>query len=200
MPAFDFHTHDLTAPPGTAIVNLPDALLLAPDTFRPVSGALYSAGIHPWITATADTATLDAMLDGLHRLIRRHSLVAVGECGIDLLRGAPIEVQEALFLRQARMARDAGLPVTIHCVRAFHHLLRLHAQQRPLRPWTIHGFRGKPALARQLLDAGFDLSFGPQHNDESYALTPPNRRHDETDADPLRNAPGAVDGGDAAED
>ncbi len=188
MPAFDFHTHNLTAPPGSAIVNLPDAWLLSPDTFRPVPGALYSAGIHPWTTATADSATLHAMTAGLARLIDRQWLTAVGECGLDMLRGGPLDVQETVFLRQALMARDAGLPVTIHCVRAHHHLLRLHAQVRPTKPWTVHGFRGKPALARQLLDAGIDLSFGPCHNAESYALTPPNRRHDETDSPQPQNA------------
>ena len=37
-------------------------------------------------------------------------------------------------------------------------------------------------LPRQLLDAGIDLSFGAQYNPESYNLTPPERRHRESDA------------------
>ena len=40
---------------------------------------------------------------------------------------------------------------------------------------------GGPALARQLLDAGIDLSFGRRYNPASLALTPPDRRHFETD-------------------
>lgn len=43
----DFHTHNLLAPPGTAIVNLPEEWTLRPDLFRPQPGALYSAAFTP---------------------------------------------------------------------------------------------------------------------------------------------------------
>ena len=43
-------------------------------------------------------------------------------------------------------------------------------------------FAGGPALARQLLDAGFDLSFGLRYNKESFDITPTERRYRETDA------------------
>ena len=43
--------------------------------------------------------------------------------------------------------------------------------------------------ARQLLDAGLDLSFGPRHNSESLALTPPHRCHYETDGAETPPAP-----------
>lgn len=182
----DFHTHNLLAPAGSAIVNVPRRWLLCPDDFHPAAGGLYSAGIHPWWTDEADTELLFA---GLLRLMEHPQVVAVGECGLDLLRGAAPEVQEAVFVRQAVLAERHGLPVTVHCVRAFDRLLRLHKQLRPSVRWTVHGFRGRPALARQLLDAGLDLSFGPRHNAESLALTPPHRRHNETDGAETPPAP-----------
>lgn len=173
----DFHTHDLAAEAGTAIVNLPREQLLRPATFRPAPNALYSAGVHPWWT-DSDAA---ALLAGLEELLPHPSIVAVGECGFDRLRGGSLPLQQDVFERQIALAEKHSLPVTIHCVRAFDLLLKCARQLRPATRWTIHGFRGRPALARQLLDAGFDLSFGLRFNPESLRLTPPSRRKFETD-------------------
>ena len=41
---------------------------------------------------------------------------------------------------------------------------------RPQQQWIIHGFRGKPQQAQQLLDNGFQLSFGEHFNADSLAL------------------------------
>ena len=157
--------------------------------FRPAPGGLYSAGIHPWWTA--DEGLAAAAWTGLERLLPHPQIVALGECGIDRLRGAEAGQQAEWLRRQIVLAERYGLPVTLHCVRAFDVLLALHKRWRPTTRWTVHGFRGKPALARQLLDAGFDLSFGTRFNAESLALTPPGRRHRETDdaAAPLPDRP-----------
>ncbi len=45
----------------------------------------------------------------------------------------------------------------------------------------MHGFRKKPELARQLLDAGIDLSMRAEHI-ERYPDIPRERIHTETDA------------------
>lgn len=152
------------------------------------AGALYAAGIHPWWVAQEDFS-LEAHLSGLRRLLQQPEVVEIGECGFDsVLTGcdgqkpAPLERQEEVFVAQVELSETFGRPMTIHCVRCFDRLLRLRKELRPTQRWTIHGFRGKPSLARQLLAAGFDLSFGPLRNEESYALTPPERRHDETDS------------------
>lgn len=179
MENFDFHTHNLQALPGSAIVNLPQEALLHPETFSLVEGVSYSAGVHPWWT----DGDWQALWEGVVHWTAHPQVVALGECGLDALRGADWAVQEAVFLRHLYWAEECHLPVTIHCVRAFDRLLRLRKTVRPQMKWTIHGFRGKPQLARQLLEAGFDLSFGARRNAESWALTPPDRRHWETDDD-----------------
>ena len=178
---FDFHTHHLDAPAGLAIINLPQEWLLDPTGFMPRPGALYSAGIHPWWTGKADEVA--KMMEHLPQLLQHPQVVALGECGLDALRGAPLDVQENIFRQQIALAETYGKPVTLHIVRTYDRILRLHKTLRPTTQWTVHGFRGKPALARQLLDAGLDLSFGVRRNEEAYALTPPERRHDETDED-----------------
>ena len=178
---FDFHTHHLDAPAGRAIINLPQEWLLHPEQFNPRSGALYSAGIHPWWTENPDEVA--QMLHVLPNLLQHPQVVALGECGLDALRGAPLDLQEEIFCRQIAWAEKLQLPVTLHVVRTFDRMLRLHKTLHPTTCWTVHGFRGKAALAQQLLHAGFDLSFGIRRNEEAYALTPPERRHDETDDD-----------------
>lgn len=193
---FDFHTHRLDTPPGQGIVCLPQDALLHPERWlddegrlpHAAAGALYAAGIHPWWVAQPAFA-LDALLAGLQRLLLCPEVVQIGECGLDLVQGdgperrpADADVQERVLREQITLSEAVGRPLTLHCVRAFDRLLRLRKELRPTQRWTIHGFRGRPALAAQLLAAGFDLSYGPRRNDESYAATPPERRHDETDA------------------
>lgn len=178
--AFDFHTHHLSTPPGRGIVNLPKDILLQPHTFCPEEGALYSAGIHPWWT----TGDVKSMMEGLKELLPHPQIVALGECGFDRLQGAPMAVQEEVFVAQATLAEQYGLPMTLHCVRAFDRLLALHKLLRPTHRWTLHGFRGKPQLACQLLEAGFDLSFGLHFHPDSLRLVPAERRHTETDDAP----------------
>ena len=194
---FDYHTHRLDTPPGSGIVCLPQEALLHPERWtdaeghlpHAAEGALYAAGIHPWWVAQPDF-DLERHLDGLHTLLTLPEVVCIGECGYDSLQGdgtdrhpAPLDVQDEVFAVHANLSETYDKPLVIHCVRAFDRLLRQHKLLRPHQRWTIHGFRGRPALAQQLLDAGFDLSFGPRRNEESYALTPPERRHDETDAE-----------------
>lgn len=177
---FDFHTHNLNAPAGTAIINLPREAMLQPEGFAWREGALYSAGIHPWWTDDAEACR--TMLTNLRAIVTLPQVVAIGECGFDRLRG-DIYLQETLFAEQIAISEDVHKPVTIHCVRAFDKLLAAYKEQRPTQKWTVHGFRGRPALAQQLLDAGLDLSYGSHYNAESLAQTPPDRLHRETDED-----------------
>lgn len=180
---FDFHTHRTDITPGTGIVALPQTVMRSPDLWHPEPGGLYAAGIHPWWTGDADFV-LTHYLAALRTLLRLPEVVQLGECGFDRLRGADMDVQRAVFAAQAELSEELRVPMTLHVVRAFDVVLEMHKRMRPSQRWTIHGFRGKPALARQLLAAGFDLSFGARHHAESLALTPPERRHFETDALP----------------
>lgn len=70
----DCHTHDTTR--TDAIISVSPAL------FRPEEGKHYSVGIHPWETG----ATLDFEL--LERAAAHPSVAAIGETGVDRLRGA----------------------------------------------------------------------------------------------------------------
>ena len=51
--------------------------------------------------------------------------------------------------------------------------------------WIVHGFRGNAELARQLLKAGIELSFGERFNARALAATPEEKRHTESDESEL---------------
>ena len=65
--------------------------------------------------------------------------------------------------------------------------MQLKKQLSPRQAWIIHGFIGKTALAKQLLQHGCYLSFGKallhrQQTRDSLAITPLDRLFLETDA------------------
>lgn len=166
----DIHTH--VASGADCVVSLP----FGADV--PAVG-WFSVGIHPWDTGRCTPADIDRV----KRQAALENVVAVGECGLDSLRGAPLSVQEEVFREHVRISESAGKPLIIHSVRTLQRIIELRRELRPAQRWIIHGFRGKPQLAKSLLDAGIDLSFGGRYNPESFALTPPERRFRETDAE-----------------
>lgn len=170
----DVHSHSCRGPRIITNLNVLETPTTAPGE------AWYSAGIHPWDTVESPSQEVWSWLEAMAADPR---VAAIGECGLDALRGAPLDTQEQLFRRQLELAASVGKPVIVHCVRAWHRLLAMHAPRRYGIPMIIHGFRGKPALARQLLDDGYDLSFGTHHNAESYDHCPTPRRHRETDTE-----------------
>jgi len=85
--------------------------------------------------------------------------VALGECGLDRVRGVPWDLQVRAFEAQLELAREHSLPVVLHVVKAFPAILQAH--RTAATPWFVHGFRGGPELALDLWRHGIRLSFGP---------------------------------------
>lgn len=169
MMIIDAHTHSPQAQ---------DALIACdPMEFCPHEGRLYSVGIHPWKTA-------DVMADRLQALaaVARHEqVVAIGETGLDALRGAPFNVQWDIFNRHIELAEALGKTLIVHMVRTSQQVLKAWRESGRAVAWVIHGMRGKPQVARPLLDAGFYLSFGPRFNPDTAAITPLEQMLIETD-------------------
>lgn len=174
----DFHTHNQNAQAGTAIVNLPVQMLLETNLFQPEEGGKYSVGIHPWwMDGSYDE---ERLWKGVETLAQHPQVVAIGECGLDRLK-ENISLQTAYFEKHALLAEKLHKPLIIHCVRAFDEILATKKLLKPTVQWTIHGFRGKPQQAEQLLRAGFSLSFGIKANPSTVRLVPKNQRLFETD-------------------
>jgi len=118
-------------------------------------GIAYTVGAHPW---HIDEDNIDRLFFKVKDFSKHHNVIAIGEAGFDKLKGASLDLQRESFQDHARLADSTGKPLFIHCVRAWDELLKEHKQMKPVVPWIIHGFRGKPDLAAQLLEKGFYLS------------------------------------------
>ncbi len=138
------------------------------------SGFVFSAGIHPWYSTDADFGCLEEML-------KKPCVKALGEAGLDALRGPSSDVQTEVFRRQIDLSERFEKPLLVHCVKAFQSLLAIRRQVRPRQPWIIHGFRGKPQMARLLISAGLYLSVGPKFNADALKEIPADRLLIETD-------------------
>lgn len=177
----DIHCHRTTAPDKLEIVSI-DILDFDPDK---LAGKAYTLGIHPWFIEHQDT---NQTMQHLESLAEHPAVLAIGECGLDKAIATPLAIQIDVFHRQIALAERIGKPLIIHCVRAFSELLHLKKQLCPTRPWIIHGFGGKPALAKQLLNHGCYLSFGAllldarSHAAAALREAPPDRVFLETDS------------------
>lgn len=172
----DFHTHKAAPFPGETTVQSIDLAAV-----RDIGGrdGLYSVGIHPWHVGEAD----GEMFSVLRKQAVSARCVAIGEIGFDRCVATGMAGQENVLRRQLELARDLQLPVVIHCVRAWSELLAVLKDVDLQVACAIHGFRGKPALAEQLLSKGFYLSFGFRHCRETLLSCPSSRLFLETDAD-----------------
>lgn len=121
-------------------------------THRPTGSGieLRTEGVHPWNADKQEVATLGERLGNAQ---------AVGETGLDFVRGPVWETQFEALRTQLRLARERGLPVVLHCVKAFEPLMRELAECEP-RAVIFHGFIGSPEQARRALAKGYCLSFG----------------------------------------
>lgn len=172
----DIHTHRLPAVAGTAITST------GPDAFVPEPGMYYSVGLHPWQVSESDGGEA---FDALCCVVRHPQVLAVGEAGLDRLARAPLDVQWRVLEQQARLADEVGKPLVVHLVRATAELLALRKKLSPCVPWIVHGFRGKPQLADQLLRHGLYLSFGEHCQPEALRAVPTDRLFLETDESPV---------------
>ncbi|MGN1252529.1 MAG: TatD family hydrolase [Muribaculaceae bacterium] len=152
LPDFFYHTDVHTHRRGAGMIT-------SVEPGEDTAGAeRLSVGIHPWHADTGDIEAVRALA------LSDPRVVAIGECGLDRFRGPSIDIQQEVFEKHILLSEELRLPLVIHCVRAYSDLLALRKKHTPVQPWIIHGFRGKPELAQQLVRQGLYLSLGHLHN------------------------------------
>lgn len=119
--------------------------------------ANFSVGIHPWQLSETD---IDSALQTLQNTIKDPHVLALGEAGLDKLIDIPLATQLSVFEAQAEIAEANSMPIIIHMVRTAEEFIRYIKTHRPGVPNIIHGFRGNREMAKDLVRAGFYLSFG----------------------------------------
>ncbi len=115
---------------------------------------------------------LDQAVDFIFQNHSDKNFIAIGECGLDKLCETSFDLQTRTFRQMIELSEQYEKPLIIHCVKAFDELISLKKEYLPKQPWVIHGFRGNPIQAKQLIQQGFCLSFGPKHNIETIKNVP----------------------------
>lgn len=162
----DIHTHHLKP---DAIVDIGTGKQKLPDGF------LGSAGVHPWYSEQE----IDWVK--LSQLISSPYIVAIGECGLDALRGADMDTQIKIFEKQIELSELLQKPLILHCVRTHAKILEMHRSIKPRQEWIFHGFRLRPTIASDLLSEDINLSIGEHFNEQSLKIIPNERLFLETD-------------------
>jgi len=155
MDYLDIHTHQIAQQIGTISIqslSLTKDIFLAMPKKKPIS-----IGLHPW-HATLDK--LELQMKYLMVLAKQDNVKLIGECGLDKLKGEPLNHQILILTQQIKLAEELRKPVILHCVKAFDELLQLKNRLEVKVPMIIHGFNKNAALGSQLIAKGFLLSFG----------------------------------------
>lgn len=171
----DIHTHHIAPQPEGVIA-------VSPESFFPMDGQLYSLGIHPWDTLKEPTPT---EWEKFERIAGQPEIVAVGECGIDKIKGGPLFLQLLVMKKQIEISEKLQKPLIIHDVKSHDIIVGLKRNLKPTQKWLIHGFRGKPTVARMMTDAGIYLSFGEKFNPETLKTVSQDKMLAETDESKL---------------
>jgi TatD DNase family protein len=151
MEFFNLHTHKSTIQP-----NVLEIVNQYPQEFD-ATIPYYSIGIHPWFIIKE---RIEADLAIIESKLQETNCLAVGECGLDKRTDIPMELQQMVFEKQLLLAQKYQKPVVIHCVAAFQEVIALKKKLNISAPMLIHGFSKKTQVAKQLVDAGFYISFG----------------------------------------
>lgn len=184
MDLYDIHTHDAPSPNSdddeslrqniSYIVNVyPLGFEYAKDN---ENYPWFSCGVHPWYSEDAEP-----QLKFLKEIAGDPRIVAIGEAGLDKLKGPDLKIQQTIFEQQVQLSEQLQKPLIIHCVKAWEELLHIKKLYKPRQPWIIHGYKGKVELAKQLLSHGFLFSINERFNDDAIREIPLDRLFCETD-------------------
>lgn len=180
---YDIHTHHNSST-QSAVYRVKSLVNTSPFNFDNIihqgKGEVFSCGIHPWYSSD-----YDIQLTKLDEIVKNETVLAVGESGLDKLKGLDVNIQSYIFQHHIRLSEEYQKPLIIHCVKAWDELIAIHKKVRPTMDWIIHGFRGNVQQANQLLSHGFKLSIGERYNEDAVKTMPISSLFCETDMSSL---------------
>ncbi len=118
-----------------------------------------TAGLHPNHVAESAPEDWDRVVD----LVRQKRTVGIGETGLDRhWNDTPFPQQEEYFARHLALAREANLPIIIHCRECEADVVRMlredFEKHGPVKG-VMHSFCGTKETADACLAMGLHLSF-----------------------------------------
>jgi len=146
MQLLDLHTHQASV----------DFAICNQGTSQGKAKSWYSLGLHPWYLKESWQHDLDEMKTFAYD----HNLMAIGECGFDLIKGPSESIQQAAFLAQIHWAQELGLPIIMHQVKGLHLLQQVLKNEQELPAIIWHGYNQKSSIGASLLDFSIYFSFG----------------------------------------
>jgi TatD DNase family protein len=114
----------------------------------------FSVGIHPWDSANALNS-----IQLIENLIQLKGCLAVGETGLDRLRGPELREQMTVFQHHIDLSEKYQLPMMIHCVRCWNELKSIRRIVKPKQEWVFHG-ASKASLIEDIMKEGMTISIG----------------------------------------
>ena len=108
------------------------------------------AGVHPWDAGHGDIAETESAIGRID---------AIGEIGLDYACKVDRDAQQRIFESQLELAERNGLPVVLHCVKAFEPVMKTLAKYR-LKAVIFHGFIGSREQMLRAVETGYYISFG----------------------------------------
>lgn len=183
MELFDIHTHQILLednddPYHSCILDVyPLEFEVAKDTYERHG---FSCGIHPWYSEDSD-----AQMKYLAEIASDSRIIAIGETGLDKIKGPSLSVQIPVFKRHIELSEQLKKPLIIHAVKVWDQLYHIRKESNPTQPWIIHGFRGNPQVAQQMAKAGFMFSLGNKFNVDALEFIPMDSLFCETDEDEM---------------
>jgi len=120
-----------------------------------------AVGWHPQEAGSYHSGAMAELKD----MATHPKVVALGEMGLDFHHGDATREEQLRVLRdQLGLAREAGLPIILHCRQAESELLALLRESAPGSAQgyrgVVHCFSGDMAIAAQYLELGFHISLG----------------------------------------
>lgn len=159
MTILDCHTHNPNS--LNAIYNLSVGN-------TPYKEGYYSIGVHPWEADINQNISINDLIF----CASSENVVAIGETGIDTIKGGDIDTQKSLFIKHIEVSETLKKPVMLHVVKAWQQIIEIRRLIKPSQIWIAHGFRGKPQLAKELLKHGICISLGEHFNIETATTIP----------------------------
>jgi len=175
----------------------------ATETAKKYDEVWAAVGVHPEAIQDSGFRIYDSR-DFLLKLSRHPKVVAIGEAGLDFYENTSEEEkrrQIELFKFNIALAKETGLPLVVHCRKAFEEVYEiLNEYDEAPKAVQMHCFTGSSDWAEKFLKLGCYLSFGgiitfknAEDIRRSLRMTPDDRLLLETDSpylapEPLRGS------------
>lgn len=146
---FDSHTHNRVKEICAIVSISTDSNILDDfDTF------FFSIGIHPWHANLIEDNFLK-----IEQNASKKNCLAIGEIGLDKLKGPSLEIQKEVFTKQILISENLEPPVVLHCVKTWNEMSEIKSKLKPKQTWIFHGFNKVPIL-KSVLEHDVMISIG----------------------------------------